>query len=280
MLSIAPSLAALAQTPANSFRPEEVAVLASLFDGPQSVSWPSGLEAYGPVIAQALLAGGREADLPRAFRELWRMPRESGSPTLPAALTAIPAGLAKAGKTGIAAAIAESGMQMLGDRLPEAARTQLAAIRTDALLSLGGGNPVPRNDPRWPIYEAQLQFGAGKTQGAWQLYLTNPALVRQIFKELDPKFTAWLIRENTATGGFDRARELGQLLLAWSEATPGALAPDSQADLLVAYADIALARREYAQARALYERIAAASIEMPATRTVNSIAAGSGLTAR
>jgi TolA-binding protein len=257
----APSLAAISQTPANSFKPEEVAVLAAVFDAPKTSSWsswPSGSESFGTFIAQALQAGGREADLPRAFAELWRIPRDFNNPSLASSFAAVPASLAKAGKTGIAAAIAESGMQIFGAALPDAARTQLAAIRTDALLSLGGSNPVPRNDPRWAIYEAQMQLAAGRPQGAWQLYLTNPAIVAQIYKELDPDFTAWLIRENTATGNYDRARELGQLLLVWTESAPGVLSPEAQAGLLVAYADIALARREYAQARALYERIAAA----------------------
>jgi TolA-binding protein len=154
--------------------------------------------------------------------------------------------------------MAESGLQMLGAALPEAARTQLAAIRTDALLVLGGGNPVPRNDPRWPIFESQIQFAAGKLQGAWQLYAPNAAVVTQAFKELDISYLLWLIRENTQTGNYDRARDLGQAVLAWSESNPGVLAAEPQADLLVAYGDIALARREYAQARALYERIAAA----------------------
>ena len=235
---------------------EEIAVVAAVFDGPQASSWP--IDWNGDTIARALQAGGREADLPRVFRELWRIPREHNNPPFTVQLAAIPIGLAKAGKTGIAAAIAESGIQMLGAFLPDGARSPLAAIRTDALLALGGGNPVPRNDPRWPIYEAQVQLAAGKPQGAWQLYMTNPAIVTQIYKELDPDFTAWLIRENTAAGNYDRARELGQLLLAWTESAPGVLAPEAQAGLLVAYADIALARREYAQARALYERIAAA----------------------
>jgi TolA-binding protein len=251
----APWLGALSQTPAASLSPEELAVLVAVFDTPRP---PTNAEPLGPTVAQALLAAGRDGDLLRIAPELWRTPRDSNNPGYAVSVAAFAANAAKAGKAGIAAAIAESGVQMLGAALPEAARTQLAAIRTDALLALGGGNPVPRSDPRWPIYESQLQFAASKPQGAWQLYLTNPAIVSQIYKELDPDFTAWLIRENTATGNYDRARELGQLLLAWTESTPGALSPDAQAGLLVAYADIALARREYAQARALYERIAAA----------------------
>jgi TolA-binding protein len=256
--SAAPSLVALVPVPAASYSAEELAVIARVFDAPQPSSWPGGSEWFGPALALALQAGGREADLPRAFLELWRIPRELNNPNAANALAAIPAGLARAGKTGVAAAIAESGIQMLGSFLPDGARSPLAAIRTDALLALGGGNPLPRNDPRWPIYEAQLQLAAGKPQGAWQLYQGNPVIATQIYKELNPEFTAWLIRENTATGNYDRARELGQLLLAWTESAPGVLTPEAQAGLLVAYADIALARREYAQARALYERIAAA----------------------
>lgn len=251
----APALAALAKTPAASFSPAELAILVALFDAPQA---PNRIEPQGIAIAQALQAAGRDGDLVRIAPELWRTPRDGGNGSAAMALAAIAAGLAKAGRPGSAAAIAESGLQMLGNSLTDATRTQLAVIRTDALLALGGGNPVPRSDPRWPIYEAQLQFAAGQTQGAWQLYLTNPAVAAQVHKELDPAFTAWLIRENTETGNYDRGRELGQLLLAWSDATPGALQPEAQANLLVAYADIALARREYAQARALYERIAAA----------------------
>ena len=254
----APSLRAIFpdNPPAPALTAEEIAVVMAVFDTPQPSSWPA--EWNGAVLAQSLQAGGREADLPRVFRGLWRIPREYNNPPFTVQLAAIPVGLARAGKTGIAAAIAESGLQMLGSFLPDGARGPLAAIRTDALLALGGGNPVPRNDPRWAIYEAQVQLAAGKPQGAWQLYMTNPAIVTQIYKELDPDFTAWLIRENTAAGNYDRARELGQLLLAWTESAPGVLAPEAQAGLLVAYADIALARREYAQARALYERIAAA----------------------
>jgi TolA-binding protein len=103
-----------------------------------------------------------------------------------------------------------------------------------------------------------LSFTAGNLQSAWDRYATSPAIVQQLYKELDPTYTTWLIRENTQTGSFDRARELGQLMLAWMDSTPGALDFETQAAVLVAYADIALARRDYPQARALYERIAAA----------------------
>jgi TolA-binding protein len=256
----APSLNAVAQVIIAPLPPEELATLARVYELPSPPVWygGNGHEAAAPAVAQALLAAGRDADLLRIAPNLWRIGRDVNNASLMNGLAGVATAAAKAGKTGVAAAVAEGGLQIFGAGLPEAARTQLAALRTDALLSLGGGNPVPRNDPRWPLFEAQIQLAAGKPQSAWELYLSHAAVANQAYKELDPAFVTWLIRENTATGRFDRARELGQLMLAWSDSTPGAITPEAQSGLLLAYADIALARREYAQARALYERIAAA----------------------
>jgi len=256
----APYLGAVGQVITAPLAPEELATLMRVYEPPTPPTWygGNGHEAAAPAVAQALLAAGRDADLLRLAPNLWRICRDVPNPWIMSGLAAVATAAAKAGKTGVAAAIAESGLQIVGPGLPEGARTPLAAIRTDALIALGGGNPVPRNDPRWPLYEAQIQLAAGKPQSAWELYLSHAAVATQAYKDLDPAFVAWLIRENTATGRFERARELGQLMLAWSDSTPGALAPEAQAGLLLAYADIALARREYAQARALYERITAA----------------------
>jgi TolA-binding protein len=255
-----PSLNAITQIPANGFSPDELNLLLSIFDGNTPATWAggSGYEHLGLVLAQALPAQERLGDLARIAPELWRIGRDTRNADYLARLAAAAAAVAKAGQPDVAAAFADAGLDMLGAELPEAARTQLTALRTDAILALGGTNPVPRSDPRWPIYDAQLAFTAGKLQTAWDRYASSPAIVAQMYKELDPAFTTWLIRENTQTGNYDRGRELGQLMLAWVDATPGAVDAEAQAGLLVAYADIALARRDYPQARALYERIAAA----------------------
>jgi outer membrane protein assembly factor BamD (BamD/ComL family) len=255
-----PSLNAITQIPANGFSPDELNLLLSIFDGNTPATWSggSGYEHLGLVLAQALPAQERLGDVARIAPELWRIGRDTRNADYLARLAAAAAAVAKAGQPDVAAAFADAGLDMLGAELPEAARTQLTALRTDAILALGGTNPVPRSDPRWPIYDAQLAFTAGKLQTAWDRYASSPAIVAQMYKELDPAFTTWLIRENTQTGNYDRGRELGQLMLAWVDATPGAVDAEAQAGLLVAYADIALARRDYPQARALYERIAAA----------------------
>jgi TolA-binding protein len=255
-----PSLNAITQIPATGFSPDELNLLLSIFDGNTPATWSGGwgYEHLGLVLAQALPAQERLGELARIAPELWRIGRDTRNANYLALLAAAAAAVAKAGQPDLAAAFADAGLEMLGTDLPEAARTQLTALRTDAILALGGTNPVPRSDPRWPIYDAQLAFAAGKLQTAWDRYASSPAIVAQMYKELDPAFTTWLIRENTQTGNYDRGRELGQLMLAWVDATPGAVDAEAQAGLLVAYADIALARRDYPQARALYERIAAA----------------------
>jgi TolA-binding protein len=255
-----PFLGAITQIPADGFSPEELNLLLSIFDGNTPTIWSGGwgYEHLGLVLAQTLPAQGRLGDLARIAPELWRIGRDTRNSDYLTRLAASSAAVAKAGQPDLAAALADAGLEMLGTDLPEAARSQLTVLRTDAILALGGTNPVPRNDPRWPIYDAQLAFSASKLQTAWDRYATNPAIVAQMYKELSPAFTTWLIRENTQTGNYDRARELAQLMLAWVDSTPNAIDGEAQAGLLVAYADIALARRDYPQARALYERIAAA----------------------
>lgn len=255
-----PYLGAITQIPATGFSPEELKLLFSIFDGNTPVTWAGGwgYEHLGLVLAQALPAQQRLADLARIAPELWRIGRDTRNGDYLTRLAGSAAAVAKAGQPDLAAAVADAGLEVLTTDLPEAARTQLNGLRTEAILALGGTNPVPRNDPRWPIYDAQLAFTAGKLQTAWDRYTSNPAIVPQMYKELNPAFTTWLIRENTQTGNYDRARELAQLMLAWVDATPGAIDAEAQAGLLVAYADIALGRRDYPQARALYERIAAA----------------------
>jgi TolA-binding protein len=254
-----PTFAALHRLAPQALSAEELAVLLDVFRTPPTTWYGGGYyEPFGLLVARSLAAAGRHQELLAIAPELWRIGRDTRSVGYFNELAGVAAGIARAGGTDVAGGIALAGIEMLGTELPEQVRGQLATFRAEALLAAGGTNPVPRSDPRWPVYEAQMAFAAGKLRSAWEGYLAAAPVVMQMHRDLDPSFTTWLIRENTATGNYDRARELGQTMLAWSESTPGALDAEAQAALLVAYADIALARREYPQARALYERIAAA----------------------
>jgi TolA-binding protein len=250
----------LSQVKVDTLTADELGVLASVLAGNTPAVWSQNNfnESLGLLVALGLQKEGRLAELPQFLLQLWRIGRHTGNGTYQSQLAALAAAAAKAGHADVAVAIADCGIEMLGTDLPEPIRMQLATIRTEALLASGGRNPVPRSDPRWSIYEAQIAFAAGRPQAAWERYVASPAIVNQTFKDLDPAFVIWIIRENIQVGNFDRARDLAQAVLAWMEANPGGLDVESQAGMLVAYADIAMARKEYPSARALYDRIAAA----------------------
>ncbi|MFM8986109.1 MAG: tetratricopeptide repeat protein [Planctomycetia bacterium] len=260
-----PPLRALEGLAAADVQPAELAALVAILAAAPPPGPPPPARVHEPpllvrTVTGGLAAQGRFAELPPRALQCWRILRENTNPVFMAELAAVAAAAGKAGHPEVAVALADTATELLGTALPEQVRTVLAAARTEALLAIGGTNPVPPSDPRWSGFEAQLAFTAGRLQTAWERYLARPAMFAEMHKELDPTFTLWLIRENTQAGAFDRARELGQLVLGWMEAQPAAVDAESQAAVLVAYADIAKARKEYPQARALYERIIAADV--------------------
>jgi TolA-binding protein len=255
-----PYLGAIHQIPFGSFSAEELDVLVAVVEKSPPVSWPGGnhFEHLGIVVAERVATPENQLRFAALARELWRIGRDTGNAQYLGMLAAKVAALGRAGAVDVAGGIASAGIDMLGTGLPEAIRNQLTVVRSEALLAAGGTNPVPRSDARWPIYESQIAFGAGKLQSAWDLYLPAAAVAAQMHRDLDPAYVIWLIRENTANGNYERARELGQLMVTLTDTAPGALDAESQAAALVAFADIALTSRQYPQARALYERIVAA----------------------
>jgi tetratricopeptide (TPR) repeat protein len=256
-----PFLGPLGQLPGNAVSDAELAVLLAPFSGRGRVAWLPGMghSDLGVLVADGLRSRQRFAELVGIAPGLWRIARDTRDSNLSRRLAEIAVALGKAGLPDAAAAFADAGVEVVGAALPEEVRTLLTPLRTEVMLAFGGTNPVPRSDPRWPIYDGQAAFTAGKLQTAWDRYQSAAAVAEKMHKELEPAFTTWLIRENTQTGNFERAQRLGDLMLAWIDATPGAVDAEAQAALLVAFADIALARRDYPQARALYERIAAAA---------------------
>ena len=85
------------------------------------------------------------------------------------------------------------------------------AVRSKALSTIGSAIPVGRADPRYPIYAAQAAYLGSNYDAAWDLYEpSRGAMVLQMFKDLDPSFTIWLIEKNGAdVGNYDEAAEAG-----------------------------------------------------------------------
>lgn len=169
----------------------------------------------------------------------------------------------------LANVMAAVGLEMMGTDAPEDVRTALLAARSRAMVGIGGVIPVPRGDARWPIYASQAAFMTNKTQEAWDLYLSRRDMVMTMLKDLDPNYLGWIIDQNTNAKEFEEAEKVARAVLEWTESTPQGFDPEVRASLVVAYANISLARQEYPRARAWFERIAAAK-EFEGTRARRS----------
>jgi len=246
---------------------QELDVLLSIFPDCVPIWWPSNwhFETLAGTLANALVGSERQADLYRLIPHLWRIARDTRNTQLQNDLTRLALQLVEAEQFDLALITASVGLDLVKNALPDDARGNLVAVRSKTLSQIGGVIPVKRDDKRYPIYAAQAAYLTGKYQSAWELYLSRRALVESMFKELDPTFSIWLIDHNTAVGDFDAAEALARKIITWFDSVADGFQPEVRARLLLSYANIAFARKEYPRARALYERIAAAA-EFEGTR--------------
>ena len=279
--------------------PAELDVLLSIFPRCTPDSWPQrgGCEALASLIIQGATAQKRQADLYPLIPHFWKIARDTRNVQFQHDLTKVAVGLGeaeanqsadgrkqsavKAGtekntpadwplppadcSSDLALIWSQTGLDLMQADLPQEAANSLVAVQSKSLSNAGGVIPVRREDRRYPVYVAQAAFLAGRFQSAWALSGEHPALVNSMVKELDPSFTIWLIDRHSEVGDFAAAEELARVMIQWFDSVTEGFQPEVRARLLLAYANIAFARKEYPRARALYERIAAAK-EFEGTR--------------
>jgi len=165
----------------------------------------------------------------------------------------------------LAAAISAVGLDLFEPYVRESDKNRLRVARAQSLLKIGGVAPMDPGDPRYAILASQADYLSGNFERAWQSYLKNRDLAVTAVQQLDPSFVVWLIQRNTLLTEFDVAEELAREALQRMESNPEQFSQEARARLLLAYANIALARPEYPRARALLGRIAAAK-EFSGTR--------------
>jgi len=246
---------------------DELDILLSVFPDCTPLRWPGGwhFDRLVRVVAQGLLSQKREGELYRLIPHFWKIARDTGSHDLQRGLARLAVDLADGEEHDLALVCSNVGLTMLETRLPEDARSTLAAVRSKSLSSIGGVIPVKRDDRRYPVYAAQAAYLGGRHQSAWELYLSRRKLAGTLIKELDPGFCIWLIGRHTQMRDFEQAEELARAMIQWFDSVADGFQPEVRAQLLLSYAGIALARREFPRARALFERIAAAQ-EFAGTR--------------
>jgi tetratricopeptide (TPR) repeat protein len=259
-----PRLAALAGVEAQSLTGDELNILTAALPGAAPAHWSGGwgFEAYANLLQHGLRAQDRAGDLARIMPHLWAIARDTGNGGFTRDLVQHARRLARQDDPvaqELALVYATAGLEVMRGDLPEDARTALSTQRNQSLADVAAVIPVKRADPRYPVFAAQAAYLTGREQAAWDMVLEHESLLMTMVRDLDPGFSIWAVRRYTLTAGFDQAEELARRLLVWFEEAGGAFDPELRGGLMLAYADIALARNEHARARALFERIAAAA---------------------
>ncbi|MBM4039042.1 MAG: tetratricopeptide repeat protein, partial [Planctomycetes bacterium] len=261
-----PFFGALAKLEGKSLTKEEFDALLSIFPDCTPTTWPRGwgFEALPPLLTEAANALGRQAELFPLAPHFWKIARDTRNTQLQHDLAKAAVAFAAEAQE-LAVVWSQAGLDLMRAELSAEAASTLAAVRSKALAGVGGTIPVPRDDRRYPVYAAQADYLAGKTQSAWELAARNRAVLKTVVRELDPAFPLWLIGRSTELGDYDGAEDLARTMIQWFDSVSDGVPPETRARLLLAYANIAAARTDYPRARALYQRVVAAK-EFEGTR--------------
>lgn len=265
-----PRLTALADIETKSLTKDEIDVLASIFPSAVPRTWTGGwgFEHLGAHVHGGLLANDRSAELALIAPHIWAIARDTNNSDYQRKVVAWTRDLARAkAKSGqeLALVYATAGLDVMRGRLAQDIRTTLTTQRNQSLSDVAAVIPVKRSDPRYPVFASQAAFLTGREQAAWDMYLDHTALLPTMIKDLDPGYLIWVVQRDTAAAEYDRAESLAQKLLVWFDEAADTFDPELRGSLMLAYADIALAREDNPRARAFYDRIANAT-EFEGTR--------------
>ncbi|MDG2401384.1 MAG: hypothetical protein P8M04_12520, partial [Akkermansiaceae bacterium] len=126
-----------------------------------------------------------------------------------------------------------------------------------AALAIGAVEiPVDETDPAYPIYKSNAEFVQGNLDSAWDLYLKNADQLQPILRELSVDYGFWLLDRNTRMGRTGEGEALVKELTIWSRQAEGTFSLEQEAELKIAYADLAFLKGALPTSRAYYRRVA------------------------
>lgn len=236
----------------------EVDILLKLFPFGVPSVWHEGwhFEDLALNLHRALVAQDRATRLYELAPFFWGIARDTRSSSLAQELASLARGLLDEGHYDLAYVYSSGGLDVLRTSISSDVKTGLTTVRSKTIGNIGNVIPVKRGEREYPIYVAQASYLTGKFTTAWDTYAANRALVTEMYKDLDPNFLIWLIGKHTELRQFEPAEQLAQRMIQWFDSVSGSFDAEVRGRLQLAYADIALARREFPRARALYEKIA------------------------
>lgn len=119
--------------------------------------------------------------------------------------------------------------------------------------------PVDESNPAYPIYKSNAEFASGNLDSAWQLYLANSAQLSAVLRTLPVGYAFWLLEKSVETDRSEDAENLIKEITIWSRQAEGTLSPAQDAQLKIAYADLAFRKGALPTARAWYRKVAEAA---------------------
>ena len=169
-----------------------------------------------------------------------------------------------AGDVSIAAAMARIGVQFNRSNTrhhhERANRAALMRLGAKASGALGIAEiPVAADEPGYKIFKSQAEFVKGNLDAAWSLYDENADQVESIIRRLRHDYCFWALAMNVQKENVARVESLVKLLTLWDRRGNAAFTLQQQAELKLAYADVAFLKRATGTARAWYRKVADAA---------------------
>jgi len=143
--------------------------------------------------------------------------------------------------------------------------------------------PVDETNAAYPLYKSNAEFVKGNIDSAWSLYKEHEDLLKpapeseekSVLRKLSVAYSFWLLCRNIETGRAAQSENLVKELTIWSREAPGTFSLEQEAELKLAYADLAFVKGVYPTARAWYRKVADAQeykdTEMQVRATLGSV---------
>lgn len=134
---------------------------------------------------------------------------------------------------------------------------RVRAVSGKSVLAIGAVEiPVETTNPRFPIYKSNAEFVQGNLDSAWELYLKAPDQLKEVLRSTSAEYGFWLLQKNTETENTGQAEQLVKELTIWSRQEAGTFSSQQEAELKIAYADLAFLKGALPTSRAYYRRVA------------------------
>ena len=213
-------------------------------------------------------AANSSAHIESIAANLWSAAATTEDPRFYAAADAFAKLAAKSltdGNASLAITLSRCGTQSIAARTP--ADTKITEILTNLRKTAGLAAsqvgaveiPVDETNPAYPIYKSNAEFSSGNLESAWQLYLAHPDQLAAVLRSLPVNYAFWLLEKSIETDRSDEAENLIKELTIWSRQAEGTFSSSQDAELKIAYADLAFRKGALPTARAWYRKVAEAA---------------------